>query len=77
MLVYDDYPKIPEHKVAVKDWSAIPEDEVSERLTFQDFRDQNGYVYRYSIIDALEMRVIQTDFNSEPVRLRYELVSFD
>ena len=76
MEIYERYWKIPEYKVAVKDWSLIPEDEQAERLEFQKFRDNDGNVTQYSIIDALEVRAIQFDFASEPLILTWDLISF-
>ena len=77
MQPFERYWKIKEYKVAVKDWSDLPEDELEERISFQKFRDPEGAIHIYSIIEALEIRTQQYDFDSEPLNFTWEMVSFD
>ena len=35
ITLYENYPLLPEHKVATRDWSAIPDGGIEERLEFK------------------------------------------
>ena len=58
MTIYEDFASIIDQRVAVKDWSHLPENELEERIEFQRFRLENGTVVTWSVVHALELRII-------------------
>ena len=77
-----EYVKIPDQKVAIRDWSAFSLQDIKERLDFGYYSEPDetkGYLF--ALINALEIRILPSDASDDqpqemPVRFSWQVVSF-